>query len=149
MVFMILLVLFAATVGLGIHFRSIPGLRTLVEGLTTATVQIRTRFSIALVVAWVALAQSLGTEVILGAFLAGVFMSIMADQDKTALQEKLDTIGFGFFIPVFFISVGSEFDIESFLGSPDAVILLPLLVAMAYAVKVLPAFIYWPSFLLS
>jgi Trk K+ transport system NAD-binding subunit len=84
--------------------------------------------------------------VILGAFLAGVIMSIMADQDKTVLKEKLDTLGFGFFIPLFFISVGSEFDIRSFLDSPDAILLLPLLVAAAYAVKVLPAFIYWPAF---
>lgn len=146
MIFMVLLAIFALTLKMGFRFRRIPGLRTLLEGLTTATVQIRTRISIALMVAWVALAQALGTEVILGAFLAGVIMSIMADSDKSALQEKLDTIGFGFFIPMFFISVGSEFDIRSFLGSFDALLLLPLLVGAAYLVKVLPSLVYLLSF---
>ncbi len=107
-IFLILLAVFAATLFTGARIRKIKGLGEFVKGLATATVQIRTRFSIALMVAWVALAQSLGTEVILGAFLAGVIMSIMAGQDKAVLQEKLDTIGFGFFIPLFFISVGAN-----------------------------------------
>jgi len=144
--FLVLLVVFVATLGMGVRVRKIKGLGELVKGLTTATVQIRTRFSIALMVAWVALAQSLGTEMILGAFLAGVIMSIMAGQDKAILQEKLDTIGFGFFIPLFFISVGSDFDLRSFLDSPKAFILLPLLVAAAYAVKVLPALVFRVAF---
>lgn len=146
MVFMILLFIFSATLSMGIRIKNLPGLRRLVKGLTTATVQIRTRFSIAFVVAWVALAQALGTEMILGAFLAGVIMSIMAAQDKIVLKEKLDTLGFGFFIPLFFISVGSEFDIRSFLGAPDALYLLPLIVIAAYVVKLLPSLLYWPVF---
>ncbi|HPJ97054.1 MAG TPA: monovalent cation:proton antiporter family protein [Syntrophales bacterium] len=145
-VFLILLVAFAATLVMGVRIRKIKGLGKLIQGLTTATVQIRTRFSIALMVAWVALAQSLGTEVILGAFLAGVVMSVLAGQDKTMLQEKLDTIGFGFFIPLFFISVGSEFDLRVFLGSHQALALLPLLVAAAYTVKVLPSLVFRVAF---
>lgn len=145
-IFLILLAVFAATLFTGAWIRKIKGLGEFVKGLATATVQIRTRFSIALMVAWVALAQSLGTEVILGAFLAGVIMSIMAGQDKAVLQEKLDTIGFGFFIPLFFISVGSQFDLRAFLGSSGVFVLLALLIAAAYAVKLLPALVYRVAF---
>lgn len=144
--FLILGVVFALALRLGFKFKTLPGVKGLVKGLTSATVQIRTRFSIALMVAWVALARVLGAEVILGAFLAGVIMSVLVDRDKDTFKEKLDTLGFGFFIPIFFITIGSEFNLWIFLRSPDAYRLLAVLVGAAFLVKIVPAFFFWLAF---
>jgi Trk K+ transport system NAD-binding subunit len=110
-----------------------------VEELSHATAQIRVRGAFALMVAWVFLAESLGLEVILGAFLAGAFISIVSGEREREHRQKLEAVGYGFFIPVFFITVGARFDLGALLASESALWLLPLLLAAAYAVKVLPA----------
>ena len=144
--FLVLLAIFAIALRMGILAAKVPGLRKLVNELSTATAQIRVRGAIALMVAWAVLAHALGTEVILGAFLAGMVMSIIVGPDEAVLREKLDVLGFGFFIPIFFISVGSRFDVGVLLGSGKALILLPLLIVAAYAVKVIPALVYRVAF---
>jgi Kef-type K+ transport system membrane component KefB/Trk K+ transport system NAD-binding subunit len=107
--------------------------------LSSATAQIRVRGAFALMVAWVVLAEALGVEIILGAFLAGAVAGLVASSDDDDAQEKLDAIGYGFFIPVFFIMVGVEFNLQALFESPRAMLLVPLLVVGAYAVKVVPA----------
>jgi CPA2 family monovalent cation:H+ antiporter-2 len=144
--FLSLLVIFAIVLRTGIAVRKVLWLKKVVEELSTATAQIRVRGAIALMVAWATLAHALGIEVILGAFLAGVIVSIIAGPEEAVLREKLDTLGFGFFIPIFFISVGSRFDLNVLIGSQEALILLPLLIVAAYAVKVLPALVYRLAF---
>jgi Kef-type K+ transport system membrane component KefB/Trk K+ transport system NAD-binding subunit len=141
-----LLLLFAVFLRMGIVVSKVPGLRKVVQELSTATAQIRVRGAIALMVAWATLAHALGIEVILGAFLAGVIVSIIAGPEESVLRDKLDALGFGFFIPIFFISVGSRFDINVLIGSQEALILFPLLLVAAYVVKVLPALVYRLAF---
>jgi CPA2 family monovalent cation:H+ antiporter-2 len=144
--FLSLLLIFAVALRMGIVVSKVPGLKKVIQELSTATAQIRVRGAIALMVAWATLATALGIEVILGAFLAGVIVSTIAGPEETILREKLDALGFGFFIPIFFISVGSRFDLNVVLGSQGALILFPLLIVAAYAVKVLPAFVYRLAF---
>jgi CPA2 family monovalent cation:H+ antiporter-2 len=141
-----LLIIFAIVLRTGIAVSKVPGLKKVVKELSAATAQIRVRGAIALLVAWATLAYALGIEVILGAFLAGVVVRILSGPEETALREKLDALGFGFFIPIFFISVGSRFDLNVLIGSEQALLLLPLLIIAAYAVKVLPALVYRLAF---
>jgi CPA2 family monovalent cation:H+ antiporter-2 len=141
-----LLVIFAIVLRTGIAVSKVPGLKKVVQELSTATAQIRVRGAIALMVAWATLAHTLGIEVILGAFLAGVIVSIIAGPEEAVLREKLDALGFGFFIPIFFISVGSRFDLNVLIGSQEALILFPLLIVAAYAVKIIPALVYRLAF---
>ncbi|MEJ2067703.1 MAG: cation:proton antiporter, partial [Deltaproteobacteria bacterium] len=141
-----LLLFFAVFLRMGIVVSKVPGLKKVVRELSSATAQIRVRGAIALMVAWATLAHVLGIEVILGAFLAGVIVSIIAGPEEAALREKLDALGFGFFIPIFFISVGSRFDLNVLIGSQEALILFPLLLVAAYVVKVLPALVYRLAF---
>jgi Kef-type K+ transport system membrane component KefB/Trk K+ transport system NAD-binding subunit len=141
-----LVLIFAVFLRMGIVVSKVPGLKKVVRELSTATAQIRVRGAIALMVAWATLAHALGIEVILGAFLAGVIVSIIAGPEESVLRDKLDALGFGFFIPIFFISVGSRFDLNVLIGSQEALILFPLLLVAAYAVKVLPALIYRLAF---
>jgi len=87
----------------------------------------------------VVLAGSLGVEVILGAFLAGAIIGQNRQTSRQIFEEKLDAMGYGFFIPIFFIMVGARFDLAALLASPGALWLVALLIAAAYLVKFLPA----------
>lgn len=112
------------------------------EELSSATSQIKLRGSFALALVFIALAESLGIENILGAFLAGVIVSLLSEGEGSVLREKLDAVGYGFFIPIFFIVVGVGFDMPALLQSRSALLLVPLLIGIAYVVKLVPALIY-------
>ncbi len=114
-------------------------LQTFLDGLSSATAQIRVRGAFALMVAWVVLAEALGVELILGAFLAGVIAGLLDDQEGENARAKLDAIGYGFFIPIFFIMVGFELNLQAIIESPQALLLVPLFVAIAFLVKFIPA----------
>ena len=116
---------------------------TIFHSLFEATAEVGVRGSFLLMFVFVALSQQLGVEFILGAFLAGVVVSLAVGRIKGAeLRRKLDAIGFGFFIPIFFIMVGARFDIETLTGSVTTLLLIPALLAMRYAAKILPALVY-------
>lgn len=111
----------------------------ILKELSSATAQIRVRGAFALMVAWVVVAEALGVEIILGAFLAGAVAGLISDPNDDDAQEKLDAIGYGFFIPIFFIMVGAEFNLQALFESPRVMLLVPLLIAGAYLVKIVPA----------
>jgi Kef-type K+ transport system membrane component KefB/Trk K+ transport system NAD-binding subunit len=117
---------------------SIPILQNILDELSSATSQIRVRGAFALMVAWVVAAEALGVELILGAFLAGALAGLVAGSHDSSAREKLDAIGYGFFIPIFFIMVGVEFNLNALVESPQALLLVPLLVVIAYLVKIIP-----------
>jgi Kef-type K+ transport system membrane component KefB len=135
----VLLIIFILAARAGQRFRSFNFLQRIVNELSSATAQIRVRGAFALMTAWVVLAEALGVELILGAFLAGAIASLINDQGDSEAQEKLDAIGYGFFIPIFFIMVGVDFNLYALVQSPRALILVPLLVGIAFVVKVLPS----------
>ncbi len=134
-----LLLLFIMAVRFVQRFGRASLLQRILGELSSATAQIRIRGAFALMVAWVVLAEALGVEVILGAFLAGAIAGLLANRGDEGAKEKLDAIGYGFFIPIFFIMVGAEFNLEALAQSPQAMLLVPLLVLIAFAVKLLPA----------
>jgi Kef-type K+ transport system membrane component KefB len=72
------------------------------------------RLSMSLLFALVALMIILKIDQVLGAFLAGLFLTSFF-RHKTELPEKLNSFGFGFFVPLFFIHVGSTLPIEAFM----------------------------------
>jgi Kef-type K+ transport system membrane component KefB len=117
------------------------------QRLQDTTAQIRVRGAFLLLVAFVALAAELGLEVILGAFTAGVILSIV-DRDRMrthpAFHTKLEGAGYGFFIPVFFVTVGLEFDLDALLDSPSTIVRAPLFLIALLVVRGLPALLYRP-----
>lgn len=139
LLFLGLLAAFAAAVNMGHRMRHAPFFSRTLEELSHATAQIRVRGAFAIMVAWVFLADKLGAEVILGAFLAGAFISIISGKAEEVHRQKLEAIGYGFFIPIFFIHVGAQFDLNALAASPKALLLVPLLVLAAYLVKLAPA----------
>lgn len=114
----------------------------ILDKLATPTSQIKLRGAITLALVFIALAESLGIENILGAFLAGVILSMASGSGSSVVREKLDGIGYGFFIPIFFVMVGVRFDLPSLLSSRDALLLVPFMVITAYLIKVIPALLF-------
>jgi Kef-type K+ transport system membrane component KefB len=113
-----------------------------------AATQLSMRGSLALVLLFVVISQFVGGEVvILGAFLSGLLMSFFMSKERSILIIKLEGMGFGFFIPVFFIMVGAKFDPGSLKEYENSIYLfLALLVVLFYAVKVIPSFIWIKRF---
>lgn len=113
--------------------------------LQDTTAQIRIRFAVLLLVAFVALAQGLGFEAILGAFLAGAVLRLV-DADAATVHPhtelKLDAIGYGFLVPVFFVTSGLRFDAGALFASPAALVQVPLFLVALVAVRGLPAVLY-------
>jgi Trk K+ transport system NAD-binding subunit len=138
--------MFVAAAKLGQWASRVRMLTRVIAELSHATGQIQVRGAFALMVSWVVLAEALGVEVILGAFLAGAIVSLSGRDHESSLYEKLDAIGYGFFIPLFFILVGVNFDLRVLLASGTALILVPLLLVAAYLVKVLPMLLYRTRF---
>ena len=135
---LVLLVIFAALVGVGAVLLLRAGrsmrLGTVLVRIQDTTAEIRVRFAVLLLVALVALAGHLGLETILGAFLAGAIVGLV-DRDSSThphFRTKLEAIGYGFLIPVFFISSGVRLDLSGLLDSPSALLRVPLfLLALA------------------
>jgi Kef-type K+ transport system membrane component KefB/Trk K+ transport system NAD-binding subunit len=125
---------------------SISFLQNILDEVSSATAQIRVRGAFALMVAWVVAAEALGVELILGAFLAGALAGLVSGSHDSAAREKLDAIGYGFFIPIFFIMVGVEFNLTALTESPRALLMVPLLVVIAYLVKIIPGLLLRTNF---
>jgi Kef-type K+ transport system membrane component KefB len=120
-------------------------IRADLERLQDTTAQIRVRGAMVLLVGFAAIAESLGLEAILGAFAAGAILTLLdADQAMTHPQfrRKLEAIGFGFFIPVFFVTTGVRYDLDALLASTSTVIMVPLFLVALLAVRGLPAVLY-------
>jgi Kef-type K+ transport system membrane component KefB len=113
--------------------------------LQDSSAQIRVRAAMVLMVAFVALAEGLGLEVILGSFAAGALLALL-DQDRRVthpnFRTKLESIGFGFFIPIFFVTVGIRFDLQALLDDPSNLAMVPIFLAAMLAVRGLPALFY-------
>jgi Kef-type K+ transport system membrane component KefB len=113
--------------------------------LQDSSAQIRVRAAMALMIAFVALAEGLGLEVILGSFAAGALLSLLdRDQRMTHanFRTKLEAIGFGLFIPVFFVTSGIRFDLQALLDDRANLAMVPIFLAALLAVRGLPAFLY-------
>lgn len=115
--------------------------------LQDTTAQIRVRAAIVLFIGFAAVAEELGLEVILGAFVAGLIVS-MLDRDEVMthpeFRRKLEAIGFGFFIPVFFITSGVRFDLDALTSDAGNLAMVPVLVVALLLVRGLPALLYRP-----
>lgn len=123
------------------HLRR-PIVRRLMEELADATSQIKVRGAFALMITFVVLAELIGAELILGAFLGGVLASLISEPNDEKIRSKLDAIGFGFFVPLFFVYVGVNFDLRAFLENRDAWVLLPELLIAAFAIKFVSTLIF-------
>jgi len=138
----ILFVTFFVLLRFGQLFNRLPSARRVFEELSHATSQIKIRAAFTIMLVFVVLSEVLGTEVILGAFLAGVCVALLMTPRDAHVAHELETIGYGFLVPLFFIKVGIDFELSTLLTSPRAMLLVPLLILAAIVVKVLPGLVF-------
>ena len=110
------------------------------NNVSKATTQLDIRLAFFLIFALVTVAERVGAENILGAFLAGMVMKLLEPSEAT--QEKLTSIGYGFFIPIFFIMTGVRLDLKSLFANKTALALIPILVACFIIAKLPTTLIY-------
>ena len=138
--------LVVAMVGLAIAgFEHSMSLSRVLQRLQDTTAQIRVRAAFLLLIAFTALADSVGLETILGAFAAGALLSLI-DRDEAMTHPqfrlKLEAVGFGVFIPIFFVTSGVRFDLNALFASASTVARVPLFLVAIYLARGLPAFVY-------
>jgi Kef-type K+ transport system membrane component KefB len=113
--------------------------------LQDTTAQIRVRFAVVLFIGFAALAARFGLETILGAFVAGAMLKVV-DRDAAMVHPltvvKLEAIGFGFLVPVFWVTTGLRFDIHALFASGSTLARVPIFVAALLFVRAVPALIY-------
>jgi Kef-type K+ transport system membrane component KefB len=113
--------------------------------LQDTTAQIRVRAAVVLMIGFAALAEQFGLEAILGAFAAGAVLTLV-DQDKQMthplFRTKLESMGFGFFVPAFFVATGLKFDLNALLDHPSNLVKVPIFLAALLVARGLPAFVY-------
>jgi Kef-type K+ transport system membrane component KefB len=135
-------VLAAAVALLAVRPRPPLLVRLLREQLHTS-VQLPVRVAVFTIVALLWIANDLGLDVLLGAFAAGIVVRLAnTDEDEPIIQTKLEAIGFGFFIPIFFVVSGMQFDLDALLSDPESFLQLPLFLGLFLLVRGLPILLY-------
>ena len=107
-----------------------------------ATAQTTLRWTVTMLLLLLLIANVFGLDVVLGAFLAGVVLRRWAPGDAKSLDEKLDAVGYGFFIPVFFVASGMSLDLRSIVHEPARLILFFVLLLV---VRGLPTLLVYRS----
>ena len=135
-----------AAIGLALgRVRNMEGLARLLDRLEDRSAQLRVRAALTLALGFGVLAYRFGFASILGAFAAGLLVRMIdlsGHAPHPQFQIKLEGIGFGFLIPIFFIATGVQFDLKALLGNATAVAEVPLFLVALLLVRGLPALLY-------
>jgi len=108
-----------------------------------STAQLPVRISVLLVILLVYLAIKLSLDVLLGAFAAGVVVRLFIEgEDSGPITSKLDAIGFGFLIPIFFIESGITFDLHALVHQPKVLLLVPMFTAIFLVTRGIPTWAF-------
>lgn len=115
--------------------------------LQDTTAEIRIRASFLVLAVFVVLAEQLELEAILGAFFAGAIIKLV-DRDRAMthpqFRAKLEAVGYGVFVPFFFVSTGVRFDLDALLASGETIARVPIFLGALLVARGLPALVYRP-----
>jgi Kef-type K+ transport system membrane component KefB len=135
----VLLALAMALVSVRLAWRGWPALERTFE----ASSQLAVRITVVLVFGLVLLASNLGLDVLLGGFVAGMIVRLaLKGHELQVFESKLTAVGFGFFVPFFFVTSGIEFDLAA-LGSATALLKLAMFFALFLVVRGAPAMLLY------
>ncbi|MGC1852557.1 MAG: cation:proton antiporter [Solirubrobacterales bacterium] len=135
----VVLALVMALVSVRLAWRGWPALERTFE----ASSQLAVRITVLLVFGLVLLASKLGLDVLLGGFVAGMIVRMaLKGRELQVFESKLTAVGFGFFVPFFFVTSGIEFDLSA-LGSVTALLKLAMFFALFFVVRGLPALLLY------
>jgi len=115
--------------------------------LQDTTAEIRIRAAFVLLAVFVVFAERFGLEAILGAFLAGAIIKLV-DRDQTMthpeFRRKLEAVGYGVFVPFFFVATGVRFDLDALFASGRTIGMVPIFLGALLVARGLPALVYKP-----
>jgi Kef-type K+ transport system membrane component KefB len=142
---------FALVAGVAIWFAA-RGPHARIHGLMNATMHSSGQFAVRLVVLMMAmlagLSMWLGIDMLLGAFAAGVTYRVLAshadEHMREVVESKLEGLGFGFVVPIFFINTGLTYDLDALTSDVHALLLLPVFVVLLLVVRGLPSMLAAP-----
>jgi Kef-type K+ transport system membrane component KefB len=116
----------------------------LVETTMGTSGQLAVRLALLLIIGLAVLASEFGLDVILGAFAAGLITGIVIrGTDSHEFQAKLDAVGFGFLIPVFFIATGMDYDVDGLFSDAASLVLVPGFALLFLVTRGLPVFLLY------
>ncbi|HKH64798.1 MAG TPA: cation:proton antiporter [Solirubrobacterales bacterium] len=132
-----------AVVSVRYAWRGWPALERTFE----ASSQLAVRVTVVLIFGLVLLAGQLGLDILLGGFVAGMITRLaLKGHELQVFESKLTAVGFGFFVPFFFITSGIEFNLAA-LGSAEAIAKLFLFLGLFLVVRGTPAMLLYRGLL--
>jgi len=135
----VILALALALISVKLAWRGWPALERTFE----TSSQLAVRITVVLVFGLVLLASKLGLDVLLGGFVAGMIVRLaLKGHELQVFESKLTAVGFGFFVPFFFITSGIEFDLAA-LGSVTALLKLVMFFCLFLIVRGVPAMLLY------
>ncbi len=121
-----------------------PRFDRLLQRHLESSAQLPIRIAVLLIVLLVWVASHLGLDVLLGAFVAGLVVRVANHGEQSEIiGRKLSGISFGFFVPVFFIVSGMNFDLHALTSEPSTLLRLPLFLALFFVVRGLPVLVLY------
>jgi Kef-type K+ transport system membrane component KefB len=113
--------------------------------LQDSSSQLRVRIAMLLMIALLVVSEGLGFDAILGSFLAGALLSAVTDPEREdefgQVRHKLEGIGFGFFVPIFFVATGLSFPVDQLFSDWSTVLRVPLFLVMLLMARGLPVLV--------
>lgn len=127
---------------LALHVRSSPWIERLAHTLQSSG-QLPVRICLLIQVLLVALAARFGLNVVVGAFAAGMVVGLASQGERgELLRQKLDAIGYGFLVPIFFVVAGMKFDLSTLWASPVVPVQLLVLLGLFVLVRGAPLLLF-------
>jgi len=137
--------IFAVILGIVLTRFATPAIRRVMAAGHSNSSQTAVRFTLLMIILLLALAERSGLDLVLGAFIAGIIVRrLIGDGDHSHLIVKVETIGFGFLIPIFFIVSGVRLDMNAVVHAPMLVLSLIVLLVV---VRGLPQWFLYRSVL--
>lgn len=148
---LVVIIVFAVVAGAAIWLAAI-GVGRRFHAIITATLHSSSQFAVRLVlfilIALVALSVMLGLDMLLGAFTAGVLGRLLLqgapEKDSELVESKLEAVGFGFLVPIFFISTGVTFDLDALVSDARTLALVPIFLVLLLVVRGIPSMLSAP-----
>jgi Kef-type K+ transport system membrane component KefB len=122
----------------------VPSLIELCRRMMHTSAQLPLRTAVLILAILVLVSRGLGLDTVLGAVTAGIVVSLaVRGNQREALAHKVDGLGFGFFIPIFFVVSGIRFDLTALLATPSTILRVPLFLVLFLVVRGLPALLLY------
>jgi len=142
---------FAVVAGLAIWVAA-RGVGRRLHTIITATLhtsgQFAIRFVLFVLLSLVALSIVLELDMLLGAFTAGVIWRLLLagapEHEAEMVESKLEAVGYGLLVPVFFINTGLTFDLAALVSVPSNVVLVPIILVVFLLVRGIPSVLVAP-----